>query len=114
MAASSSFLFDNIYIDTKYFGLFALIAAIVISVLNKTIKPIIFNLTIPITGLTLGTFYLVINFFILKITDWCLMSHFSLGNNIYAFFIAVFISLLNAIMESTILTPLIRRIEING
>ena len=54
---SVSVIFDNtIYIDNSYFGLWALIAVIIIYILNKTIKPIIVWLTLPITGLTLGFF----------------------------------------------------------
>ena len=39
----------------------ALIAAIVLGVLNMLVKPILFLLTLPITILTLGLFSLVIN-----------------------------------------------------
>ncbi|MGH7175718.1 MAG: phage holin family protein, partial [Minisyncoccia bacterium] len=39
----------------------ALIAAVVIGILNLLIKPIIFLLTLPLTLLTLGLFSLVIN-----------------------------------------------------
>jgi putative membrane protein len=39
----------------------ALIAAVVISLLNFFVKPVLFILTLPITILTLGLFMLVIN-----------------------------------------------------
>lgn len=110
----ASFLFDSFFIDTSYFYIYAFIAVVITYVLNKTIKPILVTLTLPITGLTLGFFYLVINLFILKLTDWLLLSHFNLGNIVYAFFIAIFISLMNLLMESIIIKPIIRRFKENG
>lgn len=110
----ASFLFKSFYIDTSCFGLYAFLAVIIIYILNKTIKPILVTLTMPITGLTLGLFYFVINLFILKITDWILQSHFNLGNTIYAFFIAIFISVMNILMEGIIIKPIIRRFKENG
>lgn len=107
----ASFLFDNFHIDTNNFGIYAFLAVIIVSILNKTIKPVLFNLTLPITGLTLGLFYFAINVFILKITDWILGSHFQLGNIIYVFFIAIFISLMNLLVEGIIVKPLIRRLK---
>ena len=62
----------TIYIDDSYFGFWGLVSAILIYVLNKTIKPILVWLTLPITGLTLGLFYPFINVFILNIVDFIL------------------------------------------
>lgn len=107
----ASFLFKSFYIDTSCFGIYAFLAVIIIYILNKTIKPILVTLTIPITGITLGLFYLVINLFILKLTDWILVTHFDLGNIVYAFFIAIFISIMNMLMEGLIIKPIIRRLK---
>ena len=53
-----SFLFkDAIKIDTSYFGIWGLIASFIIYILNRTIKPVIVRLTIPITAMTFGIFY---------------------------------------------------------
>ena len=53
-----SFVFKKtVYIDEGIFGLWGLIAAIIIYILNKTVKPLIVWLTLPITGITLGIFY---------------------------------------------------------
>lgn len=109
----ASYLFDSFYIDTSHFGIYALIAVVIIYILNKTIKPILVTLTLPITALTLGLFYFAINVFILKITDWLLLSHFNIGNVIYAFFIAIFISVMNILMEGIIIKPIIRRFKEN-
>ena len=37
--------------------------SILIYILNKTVKPILFKLTLPITGITLGLFYFVNNIY---------------------------------------------------
>ena len=56
-----STLFKTIVIDKSYCGLYGLVASIIIFLLNKTIKPILFKLTVPITGITMGLFYPCIN-----------------------------------------------------
>ena len=60
----------TIYIDNQYFGFWGFLAAIIIFLLNKTIKPFLVWLTIPITGLTLGLFYPFINVLILNMVDF--------------------------------------------
>lgn len=47
-----------------------LVIAIIIALLNMTIKPILQVLGLPITVLTLGIFYLVINTALLYIASW--------------------------------------------
>jgi len=87
--------FDTFYIDDTHLYLYGIAATLIIFVLNKTIKPILFFLTIPITGLTVGIFYPCINLFILKLTDWILGSHFQITNIFIAFLLAILISLMN-------------------
>ena len=85
------------------------IQAIITFILNKTIKPILFWLTLPITGLTLGLFYPFINVFILYIVSFLLQDHFQIHGIWMAFLIAIIISILNMLMDSIVLTPLFRR-----
>ena len=60
-----SLIFKNtIYIDNSYFGLWSVLASIIILVLNRTVKPLLIWLTLPITALTLGLFYPFINEFL--------------------------------------------------
>ncbi|MDD3392031.1 MAG: phage holin family protein [Bacilli bacterium] len=99
----------TIYIDDSYFGLYGLIAAIIIYILNKTIKPIIIWLTLPITGLTLGLFYPFINVFILNIVDYLLGSHFIIKGLFMSFLVAVLISLMNILMDNIIIEPFLER-----
>ena len=57
---------NTLVIDSSYYSLYSLLGAIIICILNKTIKPILFKLTIPITGVTMGLFYPCLNILILK------------------------------------------------
>ena len=54
-------LFSSMHVDTKHFYLFSMLIVLIIYILNKTIKPVIIWLTLPLTALTLGLFYLIIN-----------------------------------------------------
>lgn len=98
---------DTIQIDNSYYGLWALIATIVIYLLNKTIKPIIVKLTIPITALTLGIFYPFINVIILKIVDLLLGNHFTIHGIFIACIAALLISAMNMLMDKLIIKPVI-------
>ena len=93
---------DTVYIDNRYFGIWGLIAVIIIFILNKTIKPVIVWLTLPLTALTLGLFYLIINVLILKITDFILMSHFEINGIFMAFIVSIVISIMNMVMDNII------------
>ncbi len=105
-----SILFNDAFIlDDKYFGFFALLASVIIYFLNKTIKPILFFLTLPITGITLGLFYPFINVFIIKITDFILGPYLETEGVLILFFAAVLISLMNFLLEKLIIEPITRR-----
>lgn len=99
-------IFNSFDVDNFWYEL---LAVVIIYVLNKTVRPIIFKLTIPITTLTFGLFYPFINFLILKIVDLILGDHF----NIYGFWsgllIAICISIMNFFVEELIVKPIIRR-----
>lgn len=105
--------FDSFEIDDNHVYLYGILATLIIFILNKTIKPIIFKLTLPITGLTVGLFYPVINVLILKITEWILGSHFEINGILSVFFLAILISLMNILIENIIIIPVIRRIRRN-
>lgn len=107
---SVSVLFKNtIQIDNKYFGFWSLLAAICINILNRTIKPVIVKLTIPIIALTLGIFYPFINVFILYIVDFCLGSHFSVNGIFMTCLVAILISVMNMILDHIVMKPLFRK-----
>lgn len=95
-------LFNSIIIDNNHLIIWSIVIVFITYLLNKTIKPILITLTIPITGITLGLFYPCINVFILKLVDWLLGPHFQVNNLLVAFFAAILISVTNFIMEEII------------
>ena len=94
--------FDSIYIYPKYTFFICLLIVILLYILKKTVKPILVVLTIPITALTLGLFYLFINLFMLKLVDWMLFGLFDLNGFWTAFFFSILISIVNYLVDDTI------------
>ncbi|MDH4467561.1 MAG: phage holin family protein [Bacteriovoracaceae bacterium] len=72
----------------------ALIAAIVIGVLNLGIRPVLLFLTLPINILTLGFFTFFINAIILKMAAW-MLSGFVIHSWFSALIGAIILSLVN-------------------
>ncbi len=106
---TASVLFgESFQISGDYFGLWGLIAAIIIYFLNKTIKPVLVFLTLPLTIVTLGLFYPFINVIILKIVGEILPG-VSVEGIVIPFFIAIFISLMNELIDNYISQLIIRR-----
>jgi len=99
----------SFYISNEYYGLYALIAAIIIYLLNQTIKPLLFYLTLPLIGVTLGLFYPLINVLILYLTSFMLGSNFVISNFLIAIVIALFVSFMNILMEGIIIKPIVNR-----
>lgn len=106
--------FNSFSIDSSHMYIYGIIATLIIFILNKTIKPILIRLTIPLTGITLGLFYPFINVFILKLTDWILGPRFQIKGIFTVFFIAILISVMNILIDNIIIKPIIRRIKKNG
>lgn len=106
--------FDSFTIDDRHLYLYGICATFIIFILNKTIKPLLFWLTIPLTGITLGLFYPLINVFILKLCDWILGPYFQIHGTLAVFFIAILISVLNVLIDNIIIKPIIRRLKKNG
>ena len=107
---TTSVIFKNtVYIDPEYYGLWGLSAVLIVFVLNRTIKPLLVWMTLPLTAITLGLFYPLINIFILKIADWILLSHFKISGIFMVFIVSIFISIMNAIMDNIIIDGFIKR-----
>ena len=102
----TSNLFRSLYVENFWYGI---LAAIIIYVLNKTIKPILVTLTLPLIGMSLGLFYFVINVFILLLVNVILGKHFYLTGFLSPFVVSIFISFMNVLMENIIIKPLIER-----
>lgn len=103
-----SMLFKNtLYIDNSAYGMWAFLAAIVIFILNKILKPVLVWLTLPITAMTLGLFYPLINVLILNIVDVILGMHFKMQGILMSIIVAVVISLMNFILKRAVIEPII-------
>ena len=75
----------------------ALITALVLSIANIIIKPLLILFTIPITVMTLGLFLLVINAIIILLVD-----HFVSGFSVDGFWWALAFSLIMSIFNGII------------
>ena len=106
--------FDSFKIDDTHLYLYGLLATLIIFILNKTNKPIIYRITKPITGLTQAIYNPYINEVNIKLTERILRSHFEIHGIWTVFFIAILISIMNILIENIIITPIMRRIKKNG
>lgn len=73
---------------------YAFYLALVLSVLNVTLKPILKFLSFPFTIVTLGLFLLVINAVVVLIADW-LMESVDINGFLWAMIFSVFITVVN-------------------
>lgn len=101
--------FDSFQISNDYKSLYSVLAVCIIYVLDQAVKPILVTLTMPITGLTFGLFYFVINTLILKITDWLMGPKLNFTDIWILFFIAILLSIINFAIEEIIIKPLIKK-----
>lgn len=104
-----SLMFKSFYINNEYFGLYAIIAALIITILNKTIKPVLIVMTLPITALSMGLFYPITNMIILYITSFIMGNNFNISGFFTAFFASILISLFNIFMDGLIIKPITRK-----
>ncbi len=77
----------------------ALIVALVLGFLNMFIKPILVILTLPVTILTLGIFYLLINALMVIITA-SLVSGFQVDSIVAALLFGILVSVVNSFLSS--------------
>ncbi|GAA0307661.1 putative membrane protein [Gracilibacillus halotolerans] len=77
----------------------ALLASVILAVLNTIVKPILVLLTLPITVLTLGLFLFVINAITLMFTQALLGEHFVIEGWFVAIIAAVVLSILNVVIN---------------
>ena len=97
----------TIIIDSSFFGFWGFIAAVIIYFLNKTVKPILVFLTLPLTGLTFGLFYPFVNVIILNIVDFILGAHFSIEGLFMSFIVAVLISIMNILLQEVVIKSIL-------
>jgi len=80
----------------------ALLVAAGLWIVNKTIRPIFTFLTIPISVLTLGIFYIFINALMISLVAY-LIDGFTISSSIlWAFVLGITLSILNSIFDKLI------------
>ncbi len=81
-----------------------ILAGLVLGLVNAVVKPILVILTLPLTVLTLGLFYFIVNAICLAIAAW-LVPGFEVDGMLTTFFGALLISLfawiINGLLGST-------------
>jgi len=86
----------NVSVDTY---LTAIVVAIVLSLLNFIVKPILVILTLPVTIITFGLFLLIINAIIILLADK-LIDGFSVDGIWWALLFSLLLSFLQSILFS--------------
>jgi len=89
-------LFDGFYIENFQT---ALLASIVLSILNAFVRPILIIFTLPLTIFTFGFFILVINTITLLLGAKVMGSAFEIDGFLIAFIASIIISLLNTFLH---------------
>ena len=83
-------------VNVEHYG-YALLVAVVLSLANIIIKPILVFLTIPITIVTLGLFLLVINAVIILLVDYLIPTGFEVDGFWWALAFSLNLSLFNSL-----------------
>jgi putative membrane protein len=91
-----SYILSGIQIDSF---ITALIVAVVMAVLNVTLKPLLIVITIPLTVITFGLFLLVVNVLVLYAAD-ALIDGFHIAGFWWALAFSLLVSLVNSILFS--------------
>jgi putative membrane protein len=89
-------LLNGVYVNNY---VTSLIVAVVLSVLNVLVKPVLIILTLPVTILTLGLFLFVINALIILMADK-LIDGFSVDGIWTAILFSILLSLLQSLLHS--------------
>lgn len=76
------------------------LTALILSLLNTTVKPVLNILSLPITMLTLGVFYLILNTLMLYLASWIANGLFDAGFYIQGFGSAFLASIIISIVSS--------------
>ncbi|MRX72353.1 hypothetical protein GJU40_09340 [Bacillus lacus] len=87
----------------------AIVASVILSILNVLVKPLLVLLTLPVTVLTLGLFLFVINAITLMITQGMMGDSFRIDGFGTAVLAAIFIAVLHLLIQKAVVEPLQNR-----
>ncbi len=92
----SAYILPGVYLDGFPS---AMVVALILGALNAFLKPLLIVLTIPVTMITFGLFLLVINAFMIMITD-SVLEGFSVNGFWSALLFSIIVSLATAFLEA--------------
>lgn len=84
----------------------AILASLLLSIINLIVKPVLIILTLPVTVLTFGFFLFIINAITLWITAALMGSSFVISSFWMAVLAAIILSILNTLIHKIIIDPL--------
>jgi putative membrane protein len=91
----TSYLLDGVDVDGYAT---ALLVALLLSIANAIVKPVLIVLTIPITILTLGLFLLVINALMIMLVDY-FVDDFTVNGFWWALLASLILAIFNSIFD---------------
>lgn len=95
-----AYLLPGVHVEGNYF--YAILIALVLSVLNTLVRPILIFLTLPATIVTLGLFLLIINASIVLIADK-FMDGFATDNFAWALIFSILLSIINSVVNKAVI-----------
>lgn len=99
-------IFSGFHLES--FGV-AIIASLILAILNAVVKPILLFFTLPINLLTLGLFTFVINAVTLMLTQALIGSDFVIDSFGVAILAAIVLSVINLILNKLVKDPLLTK-----
>lgn len=99
-AAAATWLVPGMVEMGGYMGI--IIFALAIALVNASVKPFLQIISLPITILTLGIFYFVINALAVNIASWLSLNLFGVGVYVTDFWAALWGSIVISIVSSIV------------
>lgn len=94
----TTYLLSGIHVDN---AVTALITALVIGIINATIRPILFFLTLPITIISLGLFALILNALLVMLTAY-IVPGFDVDNFWWALLFSLVLTIVNHFLNKIV------------
>ncbi len=90
-----AYLLPGVYVGSFWV---ALIVALLLGLVNVTLKPILVILTLPLTIMSLGLFLLVINAVLIQLVSW-VVDDFGVTNFWWAVLFSILLTILNSFLQ---------------
>jgi putative membrane protein len=91
---TASYLLNGVHVESLST---ALIIALILGILNVTLKPLLVLITFPITLLSFGLFLIVINVIVFRIAD-SIVTGFYIDGFFWALLYSILVSIVNSIL----------------